>query len=78
MPKKLKVTLGDHFADFIDGRIRLGRYKSISEVFCAGLRLLEQQETKLDILRNTLAKGEQQLEQGKGIDGDQFMKDMMS
>ena len=43
----------------------------------AGLRLLEEHEAKLDLLRKTLSVGEAQLDQGKGVDGDTFMQDLI-
>lgn len=77
MARNTSVSLGDHFEDFIDGRVREGRYASASDAVRAGLRLLEQEETKLDVLRQTLAVGESQLDQGQGVDGEQFMNDLI-
>jgi antitoxin ParD1/3/4 len=77
MARNTSVSLGDHFEDFIDERVREGRYASASDAVRAGLRLLEQEETKLDVLRQTLAVGESQLDQGQGIDGEQFMNDLI-
>lgn len=77
MPRNTSVTLGDHLADFVNSKIEAGRFESASEAVRAGLRLLEEQETKLDILRQTLVAGELELDQGKGIDGDSFMNEMM-
>jgi antitoxin ParD1/3/4 len=77
MARNTSVSLGDHFEDFIDERVREGRYASASDAVRAGLRLLEQEETKLDVLRQTLAVGESQLDQGKGVDGEQFLNDLI-
>jgi antitoxin ParD1/3/4 len=77
MARNTSVSLGGHFEDFIDERVREGRYASASDAVRAGLRLLEQEETKLDVLRQTLAVGESQLDQGKGVDGEQFMNDLI-
>lgn len=77
MAKNTSVTLGDHFESFVDDRVKHGRYASASDAVRAGLRLLEQEETKLDLLRETLARGEKQLDQGKGIDGEEFMRNMI-
>ena len=64
MAKNTSVSLGDHFENFIDGRAKAGRYSSASDVVRAGLRLLEQEEIRLDLLRQTLAVGESQLDRG--------------
>ncbi|KMZ13397.1 ParD protein (antitoxin to ParE) [Candidatus Burkholderia humilis] len=58
MSKNTSVSLGEHFADFVEDRVRAGRYNTASDVVRAGLRLLEEQEAKLDTLRAELEKGE--------------------
>ena len=58
MGKNTSFVLGDHFANFVDGKVAAGRYASASEVVRAGLRLLEEQEAKLDALRAALIEGE--------------------
>lgn len=77
MAKNTSVSLGDHFETFVDERVQSGRFASASDAVRAGLRLLEQEETKLDLLRETLARGEAQLDQGQGIEGEQFMTDLI-
>jgi antitoxin ParD1/3/4 len=52
------VSLGPHFARFIGERVKQGRYGNASEVVRAGLRLLEDEETKLEALRAALLEGE--------------------
>ncbi len=78
MQRNTSVTLGEHFAGFVEGKIQQGRFESTSEAVRAGLRLLEEHETKLDLLRNKLAIGETQLHQGEGIDGEAFMQDLIA
>ena len=58
MAKNTSVTLGEHFDQFINQQLKTGRYGSASEVIRAGLRVLEDQETKILNLRNMLVDGE--------------------
>ena len=58
MAKNTSISLGTHFDVFISERVKDGRYGSASEVVRAGLRLLENTETKLETLRAMLAEGE--------------------
>ncbi len=58
MAKNTSVTLGEHFDQFINQQLNSGRYGSASEVIRAGLRALEDQETKIMNLRNMLVEGE--------------------
>lgn len=59
MPKNTSITLGNHFDKFIASQLDSGRYSSASEVVRAGLRLLEDTDTKLQTLRTMLIEGEQ-------------------
>jgi antitoxin ParD1/3/4 len=59
MGKNTSISLGDHFENFINSEIKSGRYGSVSEVIRTALRLLENEERKLNELRNALIAGEQ-------------------
>ena len=58
MARNTSVTLGDHFDAFISNKIEQGRFQSLSEAVRAGLRKLEEDETRLDVLRTRLKAGE--------------------
>jgi len=58
MARNTSVTLGEHFDEFVHEKINAGRFQSVSEVVRAGLRKLEEDETKLQVLRDKLQAGE--------------------
>jgi antitoxin ParD1/3/4 len=68
MSKNTSITLGDHFESFIDSQLSAGRFSSTSEVVRAGLRLLENSENQLKVLRNHLAISEEQADRGEFVD----------
>lgn len=51
--------MDDHFTEFLAAQVATGRYRSASEVVRAGLRVLEDQETRMAALRAALIAGEQ-------------------
>ncbi len=59
MSKNTSVTLGNHYEKFISQQLIQGHYGSTSEAIRAGLRLLEERETKLSLLRRALTDGEE-------------------
>jgi antitoxin ParD1/3/4 len=57
MGRNTSVSLGDHFEDFVDNRVSTGRFKNASEVIRAGLRLLEEEENKMVVLKKAIDEG---------------------
>lgn len=57
MSKNTSITLGSYFDQFIQGILKEGRYKNTSEAVRAGLRLLEEEEKKIIVLRNAIDEG---------------------
>lgn len=57
-PRNTSISLGGHFVDFIEHQVQSGRYGSASDVVRAGLRLLEEHETKVMALQKALIAGE--------------------
>lgn len=57
MGRNTSISLGNHFEDFVDDKVSTGRFKNASEVIRAGLRLLEEEESKILALRKAIADG---------------------
>lgn len=57
MSKNTSISLGSYFDQFVSSQISAGRYKNVSEVIRAGLRLLEDEESKTMALRAAIQKG---------------------
>ena len=64
MAKTTSFILGDHFDQFINRQIQSGRFGNASEVIRASLRLMEEEEQKLEALRQALIAGENS---GEGV-----------
>ena len=57
MSRNTSLALGPHFVSFIDAQVQDGHYGSASDVVKAGLRLLEEHETKVKALQDALHAG---------------------
>lgn len=57
MGRNTSVSLGNYFEDFVENKITEGRFKNASEVIRAGLRLLEEEENKAQILKSAIQEG---------------------
>lgn len=55
--KNTSVSLDNYFDDFVQGQVSAGRYKDVSEVIRAGLRLMENEESKAIALRKAIQEG---------------------
>ena len=55
--KNTSVSLGDYFDEFVNSQVSTGRYKNFSEVIRAGLRLLENEESRVIALKNAINQG---------------------
>ncbi len=75
MGRNTSVSLGTHFASFIDSQVQGGRYGTATDVVRAGLRLLEEHEAKVKALQDSLRAG---LESGepRPFDSDAFLARM--
>ena len=55
--KNTSISLGYYFDQFVSSQVSAGRYKNVSEVIRAGLRLLEDEESKAIALRSAIQEG---------------------
>jgi len=57
MNKNTSISLGEYFDAFVQESISKGRYTNVSEVIRAGLRLLEEEESKVIALKHAIQEG---------------------
>ena len=57
MGRNTSVSLGNYFESFVENTISKGRYKNTSEVIRAGLRLLEEEESRVIALKDAIQEG---------------------
>lgn len=57
MNRNTSISLGSYFDNFIQSRISAGRFKNASEVVRAGLRLLEEEENRIIVLKEAIKEG---------------------
>jgi len=57
MNKNTSISLGNYFDQFVKSSINEGRFKNVSEVIRAGLRLVEEEENKVIALKNSINEG---------------------
>jgi len=55
--KNTSISLGNYFDQFVSSQVSVGRYKNVSEVIRAGLRLLENEESKIIALKSAIQQG---------------------
>lgn len=61
------ANLGEHWNNLIESLLKNGRYTTVNEIIQDSLRLLEEKEanSKLEVLRNALIKGEESDDDGE-------------
>ena len=57
MAKTTSIALGEHFSNFVGEQVSSGRFGSASEVVRAGLRILEEHETKHKAMQQAITEG---------------------
>lgn len=77
MTKARQIALDDRDDRLIEQLTASGRYASADDIVSAGLRLLDQQERKLEGLRAALAEGEASGD-ARVIDREAFLRSLSS
>ncbi|PKR48460.1 type II toxin-antitoxin system ParD family antitoxin [Thalassospira marina] len=65
---KKSYVVGDRYEEFIAAQIEAGRYNNASEVVRAGLRMLEDYETRLEDVRRLVDAADEEIAAGKGVE----------
>jgi antitoxin ParD1/3/4 len=65
MSANKSYTLGDHYEKFVAAQVATGRFNNASEVVRAGLRMLEDYETRMKELRERIDEGDRAVAAGE-------------
>ena len=65
---KKSYVVGNHYEEFISNQVTGGRFNNASEVVRAGLRMLEDYETRLQDIRACIDVADEEIKAGKGIE----------
>jgi len=77
---KKSYVVGERYEAFITRQVEAGRYNNASEVVRAGLRMLEDYETRLNSLRTKIATGDADIAAGRVVayeSGQELFEDIM-
>ncbi len=58
MNKPVQITVSDQAASFLSRELESGRFDTVDDVVEAGLRMLEEEQMKIERLRELLIEGE--------------------
>ncbi len=76
----MHVSLTPELEQMVHGKVQTGRYNSASEVVREALRLMDERDQikamQKEELRKKIAAGLKSLEEGRGIDGEEFFAQM--
>ena len=58
MNKPVQVTIAEPYDSFVESQLESGAFKSAEDVVEAGLKLLKEEQARIEWLRNALVEGE--------------------
>jgi antitoxin ParD1/3/4 len=71
----MNVSLTPELERYVEEKVRSGRYRSSSEVLRESLRIMQQvdeeREARLMALRREIDRGFEELDRGRGVDGEE-------
>lgn len=71
----MQITVSDQAASFVSRELESGRFDTVDDVVEAGLRLLEEEQMKIERLRELLIEGENS-GPARYVDRDEFLSRM--
>jgi antitoxin ParD1/3/4 len=78
----MNVHLTPELEQLVQNKVKTGRYNSASEVVREALRLLEEhdhiRQMRVQEMRRKIQEGWDSLQRGEGIDGEEFMAQLVS
>jgi antitoxin ParD1/3/4 len=66
----MNIVLKPEHEQFVHKQLEKGQYLTVDELISAAFALLSEQEQRLDELRQQIAVGTEQIQQGKVVDGE--------
>lgn len=75
MNKPVQITVSDQAASFLSRELESGRFDTVDDVVEAGLRMLEEEQMKIERLRELLIEGENS-GPARYVDPDEFLSRM--
>jgi antitoxin ParD1/3/4 len=58
MNKPVQVTIAEPYDSFVESQLESGAFRSAEDVVEAGLKLLQEEQARIEWLRNALIEGE--------------------
>jgi antitoxin ParD1/3/4 len=66
----MNIVLKSEHEQFVQKQLAKGQYATVDEIISAAFALLSGQEQRLEELRQQIAMGTEQIQQGKVVDGE--------
>ncbi len=74
----MNIELTPELEQLVQNKLQTGSYNSASDIFIEAMHLLDDRDIAKDEVRQKIADGMESLRQGKGVDGEDFMEQMIT